>query len=408
MRLIITDKVILFGLILLLSRCAEDPSSSHRVKIDIEKTFESNVGSFGSLQSLSKVDNNHLILAGWSSSSKNGAIPDDDVYIVKLNDALDSIWSKSFGGTKDDLVRCIVGTNDGGYLFCATTSSNDGHIENNQGDADIWLLKLDQTGEIQWSKTYGGSNYDGVNSNSIFLNANGNYTIVGFTKSVDGDVNTHIGGDDIWVLEIDSQGEIIAQLTFGSAGNDYPFAITRSDENGYVILSKIGSSDATFDKPGIWVFNAGTDGNIIWKEHFDGLNAGIIRNTKDGGYIILNSVSQNTGDLAVYKIDNFGKTEWSKNFPFDNQEFPEDIIELDNGNFILLGTSDNQQFIGKILVIGIDTKGNKLYDEFYGSADVTGQSIVEMNDGKIVIGGTKSVHTTFIKSSILVLGLSSH
>src|SRR5690606_30843150 len=148
MILRIRDKAILLGLILLFSRCSEDPTSSHGVKIDTEKTFESNVGSFGSLQSLSKVDNNHLILAGWSSSSKNGAIPDDDVYIMKLNDALDSIWSKSFGGTKDDLVRSIVGTSDGGYLLCATTSSNDGHIENNHGEADIWLLKLDQSGEI--------------------------------------------------------------------------------------------------------------------------------------------------------------------------------------------------------------------------------------------------------------------
>ena len=148
--------------------------------------------------------------------------------------------------------------------------------------------------------------------------------------------------------------------------------------------------------------------HTIWKEHFDGLNGGAIRKTKDGGYIILNSGSQNTGDIAVYKINNVGKTEWTKTFPFDNQEFPEDIIELDNNGFVLLGTSYDQQLIGKILVIGIDPNGNKLYDKFYGNADVTGKSLAEMNDGKIVVGGTKSIHTTFIKSSILAIRLSSH
>jgi hypothetical protein len=408
MRIKIVSKIILLSSILFMNRCAKEPASSHGADINIEKTFANNAVASGLfMQSLSKA-NDHLILAAWSLSSKNGQIPDQDVYVMKMNNTLDSVWSKSFGGKKDDLVRSIVATGDGGYLFCAVTSSNNGDIQYNHGDADIWLLKLDQNGKVQWSKTYGGSGYDGVNNNGIFLNGDGSYAIAGFTKSVDGDVKNHLGGNDIWILEIDSKGGIIAQLTFGSSGDDYPFAITKSNENGYVILSKIGSASAIFDKPGIWAFHAGANGNIIWKERFEGLNAGMIRKTKDGGYIILNSIEQNKGDLAVYKTDNFGKTQWTKTFVYDNQEFPEDIIELNNGNYIILSTSDNPQFVGKILIIEVDANGNKLYDKFYGDADLTGQSIVELNDRKIVIGGTKSVHTSFISNEILVVGLSDH
>src|ERR1043165_4804590 len=73
-------------------------------------------------------------------------------------------WAKCFGGSGNDRAKDIHRTSDSGYVVCGYTSSTDGQVTNNHGGLDGWIIKLDVAGNLQWQKTYGGSNDDALNS----------------------------------------------------------------------------------------------------------------------------------------------------------------------------------------------------------------------------------------------------
>ena len=141
----------------------------------------------------------------------------------------------------------------GVFLLSASTQSNDGDISENNGASDIGIIKLNSSGNIDWIKIFGGSNYDGVNNNSILELENG-YAFIGYIESEDAGVSGKIGKYDIWIAELDLEGNITNYTIMGSTENDFPYSFV-SHSNGYTILSKIGAVTSDFDSPGIWVFS---------------------------------------------------------------------------------------------------------------------------------------------------------
>ncbi len=137
-------------------------------------------------------------IIGGTSTSNNGDVSEnhghEDYWIIKLDADRNIEWQKSFGGSDRDALTSIVQTNDGGYIAAGSTRSNDGDVKNNHGDIDCWVIKLKSNGSIQWKKTYGGSRYD--EANSIQQTVDGGFVIAGSTSSNDGDVTGNRGGFD--------------------------------------------------------------------------------------------------------------------------------------------------------------------------------------------------------------------
>ena len=106
---------------------------------------------------------------------------------------------KTYGGSGIDEAVSVVETGDGNYMVLGTTRSSDGDITDRAGnDSDFWLLKLSKTGEIIWSKTYGGS--DDENASRITKTNDGGYLLTGYTTSSDGDIYENAGFQDYWVV----------------------------------------------------------------------------------------------------------------------------------------------------------------------------------------------------------------
>lgn len=120
--------------------------------------------------------------------------------MVKL-DALGNItWQKTLGGSDRDWAYSVQQTSDGGYAVLGVTASNDGDITNNQGDSDLWLVKLNSTGTIVWQKTFGGTNYD--YGTSVKQTSDGGLIIAGNSNSNDGDVSNNHGDLDSWIVKL--------------------------------------------------------------------------------------------------------------------------------------------------------------------------------------------------------------
>ena len=156
------------------------------------------------------------IVGGKSSSSASGNITAtnngaNDYLVVKLDVSGNITWNKLLGGSGDESATAVQQTSDGGYIVVgSSTSSVSGNVtENTFGAEDIWVVKLDDVGTIQWSKLYGGNQSDFASS--IQQTTDGGFIISGYTaSSANGSViGTSKGGNDFWILKLDSLGNIL-------------------------------------------------------------------------------------------------------------------------------------------------------------------------------------------------------
>ncbi len=243
--------------------------------------------------SIQQTSEGGYIVAGWSYSSQNG----NDVCILKLNSNGTVSWVKTYGDSLGDRANFIQQTSDKGYIVAGqTTRFGDGHQDLDQ---DMWILKLDSVGSVTWQKWYGGGEDD--IAHSITQTMDGGYIVVGETKSF-GD-----GHQDIWILKLDSEGGINWQKRYTSSDvNSWSTSIQQTSDGGYVVAGYEGNavlilnlgSEGEID----WE-KTKTYGGISneW--------ARSIQRTIDGGYIIA-GVTQSFGagncDVWILKLDSNG------------------------------------------------------------------------------------------------------
>lgn len=184
-----------------------------------------------------------------------------DVWVVKLSEMGALEWQKTYGGTLGDWGRSIIQTTEGGYLVGAGSRSTDIDITNHHGSDDIWLFKLSSSGILEWQKSFGGSNYESIQS--VQLTANGSYIIAGDTYSNDGDITENKGTSDTWLFKVSSAGALVWQKTLGGSSLDFSGAVIPLIDGGYLmtgrtysnngeVLQNLGSQDA-------WLVRLDTD-----------------------------------------------------------------------------------------------------------------------------------------------------
>ncbi len=355
------------------------------------------------MSSMVILEDSSIVCTGWTYNQDTQI---HNILVVKFNKDYELIWDRVIGGSDDDMVRDIVSTNDGGFLLSATTKSGDGDIPENNGEGDIAMIKLNSSGSIDWVKVYGGEKYDGVNSNSIIKLDNG-YAFISYLRSDLAEISDRMGLSDIWLNEIDLNGNIINSTVIGSAENDYPYSFVKTNE-GYTVLSKIGGSSNDFNESGIWLFNVDLSGNIIWKTLITGRNAGKVIRTHDGGYATLNSNDENISDLFVTKFNNQGSIEWEKSYPLPDQESPSDIIQINN-DFIILGESKplESPHNGSVYLARLNESGTVIQSISFGENIFSAKRIFETGEGKYLIGGTKKTEEYSSNFELLFQSISN-
>ncbi|MDR2352680.1 MAG: hypothetical protein LBF22_05860, partial [Deltaproteobacteria bacterium] len=245
------------------------------------------------------------IIAGYSSSNDGdvkGNHGERDAWIVKLDSQGSIQWQKLLGGSDVDVANSIQITSDGGYIIAGESYSNDGDVKGNHGKADVWIVKLDSQGTIQWQKSLGGSEWD--EANSIQITPDGGYIIAGHSKSDDGDVKGNHGNGDAWIVKLDSQGTIQWQKSLGGSEPDEANSIQITSDGGYIIACESFSNDGdvtgNHKRGGVWIVKLDSQGSIQWQKSLGRSNyeANSIQITSDGGYIIAGSNESKAGDVT--------------------------------------------------------------------------------------------------------------
>ncbi len=261
-------------------------------------------------------------------------------------------WQKSLGGSQYDAAGSIQQTNDGGYIVVGTTQSSDGDVSGQQGVVDVWALKLDSNGNILWQKTLGGSSVDV--GNSMQLTSDGGLILAGFTISNNGDVSGNHGAADGWIVKLDSNGAVQWQKVLGGSLEDKAQSIRQTNDGGYIVAGYTASNDGDVsDNHGgndFWVLKLNSVGTLEWEKTLGGTwndEAYSVRQTTDGGYVVGGATYSNDGDVSgnngtidywVVKLTNTGTIEWQKALGGSGADDGRHVIQTTDGGYIVAGT----------------------------------------------------------------------
>ncbi len=226
-----------------------------------------------------------------------------DIWVVK-QDATGAIeWQKCLGGTNDEYAGNVKQTSDGGYIVAGYISSTDGDVTNNHGGWDYWVVKLNATGAIQWQKSFGSTGDDYLNS--INQTSDGGYIVGGIASANDGDVSGFHGGTDYWVVKLNTAGTIQWQKCLGGYSGEFVGSVIQTTDGGYAAIgaSSSNSGDVTGNHGGsdYWVVKLDTSGAIQWQKSYGGSHeetGTYIQQTNDGGYILVGYSSSNNGNVS--------------------------------------------------------------------------------------------------------------
>lgn len=266
------------------------------------------------LSDLSLTTDGGFIATGLSRSGQSGDVTDVNVFdkymwVVKLTSNGTITWNKLIGGVRTEAAFAIHQTSDGGYIVAGLTDdSNNGDITNtNHGYYDMWLVKINSTGAVQWDKLYGAVDYESIFAMQIA--PDGGYILAGVsTSSSNGDVSeNNRGGYDAWIVKVDVLGNIIWKRLVGGAG-DESIGNLNVNNDGSITLAgySTSSSSGEITSPNhgendFWITKFSSLGDIIWTKLYGGNKDdraySVIQN-REGNYVISGiSASSANGDV---------------------------------------------------------------------------------------------------------------
>jgi len=279
-------------------------------------------------------------------------------------------WQYNYGGSMPDAGYDISRTSDGGYIIAGITQSSDGDVIGHQGLRDIWLVKLQADGAMEWQRCYGGSADDGSRC-VVRETADGGVILSGTTYSTDGDVECTVPiGQKAWVVKTDALGSIVWQRCLGGSGTDGLHSIAPVD-GGYVLSGSTSSPDGdAIGNHGLadaWVVKLDAEGSTLWSRCYGGSHIDAARSvaaTSDGGCIVIGHTQSNDGDLMginpyhappapshtgwILKLDEHGAIQWQRCYGGSGNDYLNDVRVAPDGTFWVAGvtTSNNGDVSG--------------------------------------------------------------
>jgi hypothetical protein len=291
-----------------------------------------------------------------------------DALVLCLDSKGKVLWQRSLGGSGQEGSSCLCNAHGGGYLIGCSTTSTDGDVLGHHGVAgstDGWIVKLDMAGRTEWTKCYGGSGDEDIIR--IIPTNDGGYMFAGRGGSKDGDVSGHHGStskSDIWIVKIDSAGVIIWQKSYGGTGTDAPFGLARTDDSAYVIAgysdSKDGDVTGNHGLMDYWVLKINDTGKVLWENSYgspQNEDVNTVTVTKDGGYIIGGSAYYSGGDITaahhgpntaydiwIIKLSRDGKLVWQSSLGGTGADYEQDVCATLDGGCLVSGYTTSNDF----------------------------------------------------------------
>lgn len=304
---------------------------------------------------------------------------------VFINTKAQINFENSYSSGGYDYARAIVQTFDSGYVTVGST-------EGNFGLSDLYLLKVDKTGEIMWGKRYGGSNIDWAQD--IIQTYDSNLMVVGYSNS---NSSSDYG---IYLVKTDYNGDSIYTKTINWDDWDFAYSLQETADSGYIIAGETyqnGNSQALLIK-------TNKEGDTIWTKTYGGANDDKFEKviiTASGDYLMAGTTESfgNQKQAYIVKTDNLGSIIWEKNYGNAQNDFAKSLLELSTSEIVFTGaTNTPPETDYDNWTVRLDALGNIIGDSKVPDYTQTGptehnddyfEAIVEVKDS-LIFGGNRS------------------
>jgi hypothetical protein len=243
--------------------------------------------------SVQQTSDSGYIIAGAGANSFNANSKDSiNAFLFKIGPNGAIHWLKAYDCFNHNEAKCVRQTTDNGYIIV-------GYKKNTGIDsADIYLVKTNTTGDTLWTRAYGGADND--YGNSVRQTNDGGYIIIGSTKSFGS------GNSDVYLIKTDSSGNVQWSKTFGGTADDIGYSVQLTTDGGYIV----SGSTYSYGNNGAYLIKTDSQGILEWSKAIVGANALSVKQTMDNGYIAGGMVYTGSGAYILFvKTDSLGNTE---------------------------------------------------------------------------------------------------
>ncbi|MBK7850765.1 MAG: T9SS type A sorting domain-containing protein [Bacteroidetes bacterium] len=371
--------------------------------------------SFEGMESIIQTIDNGFIACGITESSDGdvtGHYNAEDVWVIKIDSIGQLEWQKCLGGTGPDGAYSIIQLINGDYVITGTSWSTNGDVTGNHGKSDVWVVKLNSTGNIIWQRCFGGTEHEGAYAINSTLD--GGLILTGTTDSNNGDVVGNHGYYDVWLIKLDSSGTLEWQKCLGGVPNDEGWAVVQTPDSGYVVGGKTDSNDG--DVSGLhgftdfWLVKVDKVGNFLWQSCYGGQIGQMCRDIKitpSGGFILTGETNSTTGmvtgnhssnkDIWIVETDSLGQFIRQKCLGGTDQEDSYSILCTSDGGYLVGGytvstdgdvTGSHGGWNQDYWIIKLDSTLNIIWEQCYGgSGDEAPYQVIETSDSGIMAAG---------------------
>ena len=362
------------------------------------------------------------VIVGSTNNNKDGDVltskafsgaGGSDIWVVKLNNWGEIVWSKTFGGTKDDIATDVLETKDKAILIVATTNSTDGEAVGNGSRGGLILLKLKTDGSIEWRKVF-ASGYNAGEIAFAKADANSKPTI---KPTADGGYMlgatiTPINTSDFWLSKLNADGNIQWTKTYGSTQDDWMNEVILCSDGGFLMVGGTEATNSEVSGAGkgfidFYTIKTNASGSVLWQKALGGTNLDIAFSaieTADNAYIIVGETNSSNGDMSsnlgqkdgfLVKIASNGQVLWKILTGGTDIDGLYTIKKTSDGKLFAMGISSSdigkvrpKGPVGDMWLVNIETSGLISSHTMFGGADSDiARGAFPTSDGGFIIAG---------------------
>ncbi|QNF31654.1 T9SS type A sorting domain-containing protein [Adhaeribacter swui] len=379
--------------------------------------------------SVIKTSDGGYLSGGYTNSGVSGDKTqanrgENDYWIVKSDKNGKKLWDKRFGGSGNDYLNLVIQTQDKGYLLAGSSFSGIGgdKSQDSRGDRDYWIVKTDAKGNKQWDKRFGGTGADELKQ--VLQTAKGEYLLAGTSNSpVGGDKSQNSqGGQDFWVLKVNSEGELLWDKRFGGFQDDILEGLAPTVSDGFLLGGRSASGrsgDKTQSSRGgndYWLVRITSTGQKVWDKRFGGSGTDDLMvvsrsGANSGDFIIAGHSTSGLGgdksqdsrggkDFWLLKINGDGQKLFDKRFGGSQDEGLRSILRTSDGGYLLAGRSESDvsgdqsepsQGGNDYWLVKTSSTGMLQWDKRVGgSGEDELRTAIQTSDGGYLLGGRSS------------------
>ena len=356
---------------------AKTENVQYTQKIQWTQTY-GGTGSEGAITLLQTIDGG-FALAGSTNSYGAGG---DDMWLVKTDTNGGVQWNQTFGGSGSDWATDFLQTTDGGFALVGGT------IYSNYSDEDILWLKTDVNGVLQWNQTYGGTGRE-IAWALLQTAEDGGYALAGLTNSYGA------GGEDMWLVKTNANGGVQWNQTFGGSGSDWATDFLQTTDGGFALVG--GTIYSNYSDVDILLLKTDVNGVLQWNQTYGGTERemvwALLQTAEDGGYALAgwtNSYGAGSEDMWLIKTDANGVLQWNQTYGGTDGDGAYALLQTADGGFALagyttsFGTNDNDVWLVKT-----DANGVVQWHQTFGGTGSDGAyTLLQTTDGGFALAGS--------------------